>query len=343
MIRRKYVSRKTAASLALLTVLLCGCGKKDQAAQQAAPAPVPEAAGVIESAAPVSTPEATVPAVTPASAAPEIKPAETVRQNGERYEDVITMQGMEETVRYEHIRNDTLGFEMDYDYENFVRRSEPERECFISTWDDQDNPENYLELRSNTGDAEQVADGIIGFLSKEYDVYRDYRELDRAGRCIFISAAVTKGTNQMPDHLHTLYVIPAPDGCRIAWEHSFIAESEGMFRRFDYMVNTLSAISGPGEKRITDEQAVSAVRNYCLAVNPELKAIVDKGEYPVYWDISSSDEKEIVVVFRSHTGALNRYYIDPVSGAGYVTEQVPGIIDEEQRTGEVLNVWDYIA
>ena len=340
MIKRKGAAAKSAAALALLTVLLCGCGKKDQAAQQAAPAPGPEATGVIESAAPVSTPEAAVPAVTPV---PEVRPAGTVRQNGERYEDVIIMEGMEETVRYEHIRNDTLGFEMDYDYEKFARRSEPDRECFISIWDDQENPENYLELRSNTGDAEQVADGIIAFLSNEYEVYRDYRELDRAGRCIFISASVIKGTNRMPEHLHALYVIPAPDGCRIAWEHSFITESEGMFRRFDYMLNTLTAVSGAGEKRLTDEQAVSAIRNYCLAVNPELKDIVDKGDYPLYWDISSSDEKEIVVVFRSHTGALNRYYVDPVSGASYVTEQVPGIIDEEQRTGEILNAWNYIA
>ena len=36
-----------------------------------------------------------------------------------------------------------------------------------------------------------------------------------------------------------------------------------------------------------------------------------------------------------------RYYIDPTSGETYSTELVPGIIDEEQRTGESLNVKDY--
>ena len=107
-------------------------------------------------------------------------------------------------------------------------------------------------------------------------------------------------------------------------------------------MNTFSVIAGPGESRITDDQAVSAVRNYCLAANPELLNSVNGGEAPVYWDLSSSDENQIVVVFRSYTGSLNRYYIDPVSGEAYVTEFVPGVMEEEQRTGETLNVKNYL-
>ena len=45
----------------------------------------------------------------------------TTRQVGERFEGTIILEGMDETVKYEHIRNDTLGFERDYDYENFGR------------------------------------------------------------------------------------------------------------------------------------------------------------------------------------------------------------------------------
>ena len=97
------------------------------------------------------------------------------------------------------------------------------------------------------------------------------------------------------------------------------------------------------ESVITDEQAVAAIRNYCYINNSDLEGIVNEGEYPVYWDISASDENEIVVVFRSYTGALNYYYIDPVSGDTYVTELVPGIIDEEQRTDETFNVKDYMV
>ena len=92
---------------------------------------------------------------------------------------------------------------------------------------------------------------------------------------------------------------------------------------------------------LSDEQALSAVRNYCCAMNPDLESIVEDAEYPVYWDIHSSDEHEIVILFRSYTGAQNRYHIDRITGDTYVTEFVPGITLEEQRTDERFNVRDY--
>ena len=58
--------------------------------------------------------------------------------------------------------------------------------------------------------------------------------------------------------------------------------------------------------------------------------------------MSSSDDQEIVVLFRSYTGALIRFYIDPVSGETYVTEFVPGITPQEQRTEETLNIREYL-
>jgi hypothetical protein len=96
-------------------------------------------------------------------------------------------------------------------------------------------------------------------------------------------------------------------------------------------------------KKITDELALAAVKNYCVAQNPALEDNTANGGAPFYWDIASSTDQEIVVVFRSSTGAINRYYIDPLSGSTYVTEQVPGIIDNEQKTDETLNLWDYVA
>ena len=68
----------------------------------------------------------------------------------------------------------------------------------------------------------------------------------------------------------------------------------------------------------------------------------DSDDHTVYWDVSTNDNGEIVVLYRSYTGAQTRYYIDPDSGETYVTELVPGIIDEEQRTEESLNVKEYI-
>ena len=97
------------------------------------------------------------------------------------------------------------------------------------------------------------------------------------------------------------------------------------------------------QEKLTDDQALEAIRDYCISGNPDLEKMVNEGEYPTYWEVVSSDDKEIVVLYRSYTAALTRYYIDRESGETYVTEQVPGIIDEEQRTDETLNVYDLIA
>ncbi len=274
---------------------------------------------------------------------PPAAPAETGRQDGERFESVIILEGMEETVHYEHIRNDTIGFEMDYDYESFVRRKDADRERFISVWDDPENPENYLEVSRSRQDAETAAAEICERLSAEYEVRRDDAyTLEKAGSCILIYADEVKGGGYMPDHLQTVYVIPAGDGCCIATEHSYIVESEGFGRRFRYMMDTLAVTDRPAEEKLSDEQALAAVRRYCTVSNPELESIVNAGEYQAYWAIESSDTQKIVVLFRSYTGALIRYYIDPVSGETYVTEFVSGITPEEQRTGEHFNARDFL-
>ena len=50
--------------------------------------------------------------------------------------------------------------------------------------------------------------------------------------------------------------------------------------------------------------------------------------------VSKKDE------FMSYAAQI-RYYVDPTSGDTYVTEFVPGITDEEQKTGETFNIRDY--
>lgn len=312
-----------SALLALL-LILTGCGKNSEA-----PAPVEPAIN--------NVPEtAAEPAGMPETA------AGTERQDGERFESVIVLEGMEETVRYEHVRNETVGFEMDYDYESLKRLSETDQECFISIYDDPENPWNWLGVAYSTQSADAVADSVSAELSKDYDIIKETVTLDRAGSCIRIEASELKGTGRMADQLQVVYVIPAPDGCRIATEHFSIESAEGFGRRFSYILNTLTVINRSSEGKLTDEQAVSAVRKYCFSTIPGLEDMANSGESPVYWDISSSSENETVVVFRSYTGALVHYYIDRVSGDTYVTEFVPGIMQEEQLTGESLNLWDYI-
>ena len=93
---------------------------------------------------------------------------------------------------------------------------------------------------------------------------------------------------------------------------------------------------------LTPEQARDAIKNYCYSNNPDLKSLEESGEYPIYWGVVSSDENEIVILFRSYTGAQIRYYIDPVLGDTYVTEFVPQITNEEEKTDEEFNIRDYM-
>lgn len=265
------------------------------------------------------------------------------RQDGERFEEVIFLEGMEETVRYEHVRNEALGFEMDYDYESFVRHSEPGREWFVSAWDNPEHPENYLEVTCDAGNAELVASAISATLSNEYKLVSESYELERAGSCIRIDASEEKSGGTMAPMLQMVYVIPASDGCRIATAHYAIEGAEGFGRRFAYMMNTLAVLDRTVETTVTDEMALSAIRQYCIDSNPDLEGILNAGEYPVYWEITSSDEGQVVVLYRSYTGAETRYYIDRTTGAARVTEFVPGITPGEMQSEESVNVWDYMG
>ncbi len=96
------------------------------------------------------------------------------------------------------------------------------------------------------------------------------------------------------------------------------------------------------EKTINEDQALTAIQNYCCSNNSELKQYRNAKEGPVYWAVSSDENNQIVIVFRSYTGSINHYYIDAVTGDTYVTEMVPGITDGEQKTEEYFNVKDYL-
>lgn len=264
------------------------------------------------------------------------------RQDGERFEGVILLEGMEEKVPYEHAVNKTAGFELDFEYESLARYSDAGRERFVSLWDDQNNPQNYLEISYDSRSAELAASAISAALSNDYEVVQETSALERAGSCIRLDASMEKGTGSVAGQMQAVYLIPAADGCRIATAHYSLEAAEGFGRRFAYMVNTLNVLEREPVSTLTDEQALAAIVNYCTASNPALEDIVNAGEYDTYWEIVSSDAQQVVVLFRSYTGAQVRYYIDRATGDAYVTEFVPGITPEEERTDESLNVWAYV-
>lgn len=240
-VNKRFSAVLTMLAAILLAMTICsGCGRQEAGTEPTEAVPNTETAGPAEAAEVI---------MEPAAAAEVEVESDAGRQNGERFEDVIILEGMEETVRYEHVRNDAIGFEMDYDYENFVRHSEPDRECFVSCWDNPDNPENYLEVKYSPLVAEAAAAAIGETLSNDYDISRDDSfPLEGAGSCIRIDASADVGGLTMPEQLQAVYIIAADDGCRVATAHYAIEGSEGFGRRFRYIMDTFSAIDRQGEK-----------------------------------------------------------------------------------------------
>ena len=207
--------------LALSMTIFAGCGRNSSAGDPAAP---------------VTTTEST--SITKPVASPEFEPV-AEHQVGERYEGIVVLDGMEQAVRYEQIRNDTLGFEMGYDYERFDRYSEPERERFILKREDPDAPEVYLEITRSEDDAESTAASIWEALSDEYAPTRFDFPLDHAGRCIQIYAGVDKSGQMTIDQLQVVYIIPASDGCLVAWGHNTFDSADAFGAMYRSMVHTL--------------------------------------------------------------------------------------------------------
>ena len=94
--------------------------------------------------------------------------------------------------------------------------------------------------------------------------------------------------------------------------------------------------------KITEEVALTSIKNYCYAHFENLKEMEDSDNFTINWEVVSSDDKQIVVMFRSYTGAQVRYYIDKGTGETYVTEFMPGITENEEKTGEVFNINDWL-
>ena len=239
--RRKSPAAAAAAALALGLLLLAplgGCGKKEAAAEPTEPAMTAAPAAPTEVPRPTEAPA--VPTETAGSA--EAEP-EAGMADGERFETVIFLEGMEETVRYEHVRNEAAGFELDYDYESLVRRSEGERECFVSLYDRPEAPQNYLEVSYVPEAADAAAEAISAALSEAYDaVVSEADALERAGACLRISASQPREGKADSGSLQTVYVIPAEDGCRVAVIHCTMESAEGFGRRFAYLLNTLTVL-----------------------------------------------------------------------------------------------------
>ena len=214
------MKKKIAALTVAALLALAGCGDVP-AAENSSPAAEDEEIVVIEG------------------------ETESGRQDGERFEAVILLEGMEETVHYEHIRSESIGFEMDYDYEMLERRSDAEGECFVPYTEGAEDPWNYFELRYDTGNANLVADALKASLSGSYDtVTEEEFSMEAAGDCVLVQASGAKAGVEPSGSLQRVYVIPTGEGCIVATVHCTYESAEGFGARANYMLHTLTVIEG---------------------------------------------------------------------------------------------------
>ena len=189
----------------VITALLGGCGKTGSKAE--APAPTPG------------------------------------RQDGERFETTVMVEGMEESVGYEHVRSEALGFELDYDYEMLERFSEGERERFLARGEDPEDPWNYFELRAVPGGSEAVTAALSANLADAYDkVEASPYTLAGAGACTLLDASGAKEGKALSGSLQSVYVIPAGERCLVAAVHCTMESAGGFGVRVSQILNTLTLI-----------------------------------------------------------------------------------------------------
>ena len=97
-----------------------------------------------------------------------------------------------------------------------------------------------------------------------------------------------------------------------------------------------------GENAGEEKAAATASEESSVASSEATQATAITEEQAFDWASTMNEKGEIVILYRSYTAAQIRYYIDPNTGDTYVTEFVPGITDEEERTEETFNVKDYM-
>ena len=215
---------------------LAGCNKTSQE-ESAAPANGP----IVLFSEPTSGESSEIAASETTASEIVVVAEESGRADGERFETTIMLEGMEETVQYEHVKNEDIGFEMDYDYESFTRTTGDNSDIFVSAYDDAENPMNYMRIWY----MDETVDGMIEWFESEFENYefevQDYT-LENAGVCKRIPAELIKGTNNMADELQMVYIIPAGKGCIVVREHYAIEAAEGFGSRFKQMLNTLKVI-----------------------------------------------------------------------------------------------------
>ncbi len=93
---------------------------------------------------------------------------------------------------------------------------------------------------------------------------------------------------------------------------------------------------------LTKEQALTAVKNYCYSIQPNIEKLDKSDKYTVNFEVESYSDDEIVVLYTAQTGEEVRFYVDPVSGDAEITAFIPGESTQEEPSDEIIHLRDYV-
>ena len=133
-----------------------------------------------------------------------------------------------------------------------------------------------------------------------------------------------------------VYIIPAPDGCRVATAHYSFESAEGFGRRFSYIVNTLTIIGSHPERILSVSgtwQTASMAYEADGTVYPEYYVRFTDSEI-VYGHMKGSDfaadhSDKITLLEKTASGGL-KVQAESVGGVRYTyltSESDPDILE----------------
>ena len=124
---------------------------------------------------------------------------------------------------------------------------------------------------------------------------------------------------------------------------TFVLLTAGLLLSFSACTHMVRSPQAPVETTqaiLTNSQALNAITNYLVKEYGQDKPA---GDAPSYWviDETQTDDKTVVVNWRSYTAAHVYFYIDRASGETYVMESEPGS-EKKVKTDKKFNAKDYL-
>ncbi|SEA61762.1 hypothetical protein SAMN05216349_11924 [Oribacterium sp. KHPX15] len=129
----------------------------------------------------------------------------------------------------------------------------------------------------------------------------------------------------------------SPDGYEVNSNGAWVDNGRVQTKNVARTTNTNSTTT----RRLTDSQALDAFENYLDEEWPTIKDLRENGNCAC-WALASSDDNQIVIAFRSYTGASASYYIDRYTGE--TLYRFERLLDGTpvENPFEKMNIWDYV-